>query len=316
MVPDIWVDEAGDTMTGTLDMSGNDITDVANLTVNRSVILPVTSIRNAYLQTGAVDSRTIMDGSIQAGDLAGLVLNDLTNVNTVPSAGDFLMYGGAAWQTGNSSMINLENLGNVMTGGPANGQVLTYWNNFWTNRALPSAGPLGGLSDVTIGGPVNDQVLTYEGGKWVNRNVSAGGTVDNLDDIGDVDISSNNSRDILMFNPKGEMTGGMWNEISLNAIMLKEFHEVQYAETKWYQDRTIFTWGGINSDGKPSMTNTGKWDGADLWKLNSKWADGMVKQTTPPLGLQVILFQPGATDLEGTFTVISLTDLKVLMNTP
>lgn len=87
---------------------------------------------------------------------------------------------------GYTGIVNLalNDLSDVTTTAPSNGQIIQYNGSEWVN-VTPSAGvtTLDGLTDVTITSPVTGQKLQYNGSQWVN-------ITDNLNSLTDVDTTT------------------------------------------------------------------------------------------------------------------------------
>jgi hypothetical protein len=110
-----------------------------------------------------------------------------------------------------SANINLNDIGDVTSPTPADGEVLTWSDSSgaWVNGAVGGGGAtnLPELLDVTISGAVSGEVLTYNGSIWINQASSSG----DLDGLSDVIITTPSNGDRL------EWSGSTWINVPAGA---------------------------------------------------------------------------------------------------
>ena len=147
-----------------------------------------------------IDGKKIFVGDVQ---IDGSLLDGNASTGT---SGQVLSTtaSGVEWITvGSSNVGELDDLTDVQTGTPSDGQLLRYdsesglWYN-WTSNYLDTTDGLNDLNGVVITSAVSNQFLKYNGTNWVNANVL-------LSDLGDTSISSPSADQILVY---GQPLGG------------------------------------------------------------------------------------------------------------
>lgn len=89
----------------------------------------------------------------------------------------------------------LDNLsGDVTISTPISGQSLAYNGSKWINRKPNLTTD---MDDVVISGNATGQFLKFDGNNWINSSIP---TINNLDDVGDVNVTSKSTDDLLKWN--------------------------------------------------------------------------------------------------------------------
>jgi hypothetical protein len=212
-------------------------------------------IRGRKIFVGAIGlDGEVLDGNTSAGT-SGQVLSTTGS--------------GVQWITvGSSNVGELDDLTDVQTGTPSDGQLLRYdsesglWYN-WTPNYLDTTDGLNDLNGVVITSPVANQFLKYNGSNWVNANVL-------LSTLGDTSISSPSVDQILVYGqPLGGTPGvNVWynkthsflttatNIDDLNNVVISEQASgdiLRYNGTNWVN----VTFSSLENDTLDSVTDRG-----------------------------------------------------------
>ncbi|MDD3175101.1 MAG: hypothetical protein PHU51_01335 [Candidatus Nanoarchaeia archaeon] len=142
-VTDIWVDVAGDTMSGDLDMNSNDVTQISELYFINSILLDSTTVARTYSIGIGHDLTLSGDGVIAIGDEASatggysLAIGEQTQANGINSIAigkianstnlDSIAIGASNFATGDNAIV----LGSYSYADSANSIAIGYQSEAW-----------------------------------------------------------------------------------------------------------------------------------------------------------------------------------------
>ena len=122
--------------------------------------------------TTTIAGNTVVNNLTVNGTVAGLSLNDLSDVNAAsPANGQYLKYNGSAWVPTTLQIA----LSDIAMPSASAGQVLKYDGTKWVagnDNDTQGSTTLAGLTDTSISSPASGQALKYDGSKWVNGKLS------------------------------------------------------------------------------------------------------------------------------------------------